>query len=219
MTGILYLENEPHWTRPYTMRPDENGLIGAKLHVGNGDTVREVDLFYSSLVGSANNATLALARSVGLSDEGFVRDMNAKAKDFKLDHTHFTDPTGLDPENVSSVKDLAVMARYAFSFPEIKKATTQTNHEMRSVAFDEYHNVRSTNNMLKSGDFNISGSKTGYLDEAGYCLITQIRNDAGRELISVIVGATSHHQRFYETQALLKWSGEHFVFDAISENQ
>lgn len=211
MTAIVVLEQGPNWEQPHVMRRDENDRGGAKLHVAEGDSVRQIDLFYASLVGSANNATLALARSTGLSDEAFVAEMNRKAKALGLTHTRFVDPTGLDPLNVSNARELAILARAAFRLPEIADATTRLNHELRSVARDEYHHLQTTNELLKAGDLSLTGSKTGYLDEAGYCLISQVELGS-RELIVVLLGAKSHLQRFQETRELLGWASENFDF-------
>lgn len=211
MTAMVVLDREPTWDATYAMRADENQLIGAKLRLGEGESVRIVDLFFASLVGSTNNATLALARSTGLSDEAFVEAMNAKAAKLRLTTMRFVDPTGLEPENVATARDLAMMARAAFSYAKIREATTRPNHEMRTVNTDIYHNLRSTN-LLLNGDLDITGSKTGYLDEAGYCLISQVRVAEGRELLVIILGAATHHQRFTETRALIDWAVASFDF-------
>lgn len=209
MTAMVFLDQETDWQTVEQMDREENELEGAKLFVGDGDTVRQIDLFYSALVGSANNATQALADGSGLTEEAFLQQMNERAAALGLEHTAFFDVTGLNPKNVSTVKELAVLGRAAFAYPEIADATTRVNHEMRSVGRDEYHNVETTNLLLKAGDLRITGSKTGYLDEAGYNLLTQVEvND--RVLMIVLVGAKSHFQRFTETRRLIEWVEDEF---------
>ena len=213
MTAVVFLENNPGWDKVVAPTYAENSLIGAKLFINNGESVRVEDLFYSSLVGSANNATSCLAHSTELSEEEFVQKMNEKAQELGMTNSHFADPTGLDPENRSTVKDIAKLAKFAFNIPEISKGTTMTEHLMVTVNNGAEHRVRSWNNLLKYEPnfpdeihYQITGSKTGYLDEALYCLVTEAKDQDGNEVISVVLGNPDDNDRFHEGKALLEWA-------------
>lgn len=203
-TAMIFLETEPNFQSEVILTSSVNRLNGAKLFVGDGDSASLIDVFFSSLVGSTNNSTMALAQSTGLSNEMFVQRMNEKASSLGLTKTNFVEPTGLDPDNISTAKEIGLLARQAFFQPLIQKGTTKANHEMRTIKNREYHNVKSTNRLLAMAP-EITGSKTGYLDEAGYCLITQAKVWGDREVIVVVLGAPANQKRFDETLLLLDW--------------
>ena len=209
MTALVFLENNPGLDKSANVTASDNTLIGAKLRVPNGEAVKVIDLFFTSLTGSANNATQALVHSTGLSGEEFVVKMNAKAKELGMQNTHFVEPTGLSEENVSTANDLFILAKAAFTNQWISQATTKTNHELVTVTNNEYHNVKSQNDILDSY-LDVQGSKTGFTYEAGYCLITQVKGEQGQQVIAVVLGSESENSRFLETKALSQWAFENY---------
>lgn len=212
MTALVFLENNPGFEKSATISASDNTLIGAKLHVPDGEALKVVDLFFTSLTGSANNATQALVHSTGLSGEEFVEKMNQKAEDLGLKNTHFVEPTGLSEENVSTARDIFIIAREAFANEWIQKATSKKTHEMYTLTSNEYHNVRSQNEIFDSY-LDVVGSKTGFTYEAGYCLVTEVRGEAGQEVIAVVLGSVSENSRFSETKALSQWAFENYQWE------
>ncbi len=177
----------------------------ARLRVQDGDTMTIEDLLYASLVGSANNAIETLVRASGLPRDEFIKKMNQFAADCGADSTRFVEPTGLSPENVSSAKDYALITKKVFTHPIIQKASTMAKYKFSTINTQESHTIRNTNKLISTNDFNITGSKTGYLHEAGYCLMTRAKGNNNEQIIAVVLGADTRDQSFLETEELLKY--------------
>lgn len=209
MTALVFLEHNPGFDQVGQMGAGENSLAGARLYVKSGDEVRVADLFYSSLVGSANNATQALVHTTGLSGEEFVAKMNKKAQILGMKNTKFKEPTGLSKDNVSTVQDLAKLAQVAFSAPLIQEATTLKEYSLTTIAFNELHRIKSQNELLTSF-LTLTGAKTGFTNEAGYCLIVQAKNEAGNEVIAAVLGSATNDTRFTEIKGLVAWAFENY---------
>lgn len=209
MTALVFLENNPGFDQAATISASDNVLNGAKLRVPDGEALKIIDLFYTSLVGSANNAAQALVRATRMSNEEFVAKMNEKAVALGMKNTHFVEPTGLSEKNVSRADDLFILAKAAFANEWIKRATTKTNHELVTITHNEYHNVKSQNDILNSY-LDVRGTKTGFTYEAGYCQVTQVKGEEGQEVIVVVLGSESEDSRFLETKALSQWAFENY---------
>lgn len=176
----------------------------ARLTVKEGDTLTVGDLLYAALVGSANNAVESLVRVSGLSRDDFIGKMNEKAKAMGAVGTHFVEPTGLSPDNVSSPLDYAIMTRELLKNSLLQKISTTARYSFATINTKVKHNLNNTNNLLFSGAYRIIGSKTGYLDEAGYCLMTRVDTPAGK-LIVVNFGAASKADNFKDNERLINY--------------
>src|SRR4030042_943878 len=169
-----------------------DGLDGARLYVNDGAKMTEKDIFYLLLVGSANNVERYREKNTGLGYNGFIEAMNEKAKEWHLDNTEFKDPTGLDSGNKSAALDLAKMAKKVFKNFEMLRATTMPSYSFKTLNTGEYHTVKSTNELLFDKELYITGAKTGFLNEAGNCLVLKAKNrNSGREGIGVGLGRPS----------------------------
>ncbi len=206
MTATVFLEMNIPWDKVVTYQAQDNA-IGSKLYVNVGDTMTVKDLYYTSLVGSANNATNALVRSTGLSRADFVNRMNAKASAWGLTNTHFADVTGLDPANVTTVGDYAVLATRALKDFRLLQGTTTHSYSFTTINTGVAHTIVNKDKMVDSSWY-ISGTKTGYLDEALYCLMTKARKDklSSPDVITVVLGSGSDAQRYAETNALIQYA-------------
>ncbi len=216
MTALVALDKIENWEETYDMKANENALIGARVHVENGDELTKQDLLKTALVGSANNAALALAHSTGLSDEEFALAMNDKADQLGLANTDFVEPTGLEAGNKSTAKDIAVMTRTAMHYDAIKNPLGQGTHQMMKQRNGEdvaEVSVKTTNRLIKNAEPLIIGGKTGFTYEAGYCLTTLSANEAGNELIVVVLGGPDATVRFEETQQLVQWTYQHYTWE------
>lgn len=182
----------------------ENNWEVSRLRIEDGDTLTIKDLIYTSLVGSTNNTIETLVRVSGLSRDEFVAKMNENAKNWGAMTTNFVEPTGLSPENVSSASDYAIIMKNVLADSVIREASTMYKYEFTSIQNKQLFRRYNTNQLISSHVFNIVGSKTGYLDEAGYCLATKI-DEAGRKIIAVILGAETRDISFYEMELLLKY--------------
>lgn len=217
MTTAVFLENNPGWDKVKALEADENALSGAKFSVGNGVKLRVEDLLFVTLTGSANNTALALARSSGLVDEDFVSRMNAKAQELGMFNSVFVEPTGLARENISTVTDLAKLANTVFSEPRVQQATAITEHKLKTIEPEEERTVKGTNKLLKTyldeAPYDILASKTGYTEEAGFCLIQKIRHQDKGELLIVLLGAPTERDKHHDMKALIDWTFQEYSFE------
>ena len=176
------------------------------IKLKEGEQVKIKDLLYASLIASANDAALALAEHVGPGIGKFVKKMNKKAEDLKLQNTHFANSTGLDKEgNYSTVFDLAKLFDYALENENFRDIILTKEYTAISTNTQDTHFFRNTNGLLDSF-LNIKGGKTGFTDEAGWCLVEVAENGQGNQVIAVILGSESDEMRFQETKALLDWT-------------
>lgn len=184
----------------------EEGDVIAFLPLYNGDEIRAKDAVYAGIIRSANNAVSMFVRATELSEEEFVHQMNERAWILGLRDTHFTEPTGLDPKNISTAYDMANLARYAFKNGFIKRVTTTKNYYFNTLNTNRYRRVGNTNRLLSMFQpqyYNVQGGKTGYLDESRYNLMVQVRNWQGKKVIAVVLGAETNMRRFWEAKGLI----------------
>jgi len=182
-----------------------NEWESASLNIKDGETLTINDLVYSSLVGSANNTIESLVRVSPLNRGAFIAKMNSEVKRWGAGTTHFIEPTGLAPENVSSVLDYAIIAREVLKHPIIAKASTMKKYEFYTINTEKFHRIRNTNHIIRTDKYTINGSKTGYLHESGYCLMTRVLKDIYSNLIVVTFGASTRANSFIETEKLIQY--------------
>jgi D-alanyl-D-alanine carboxypeptidase len=203
MTALIFLESETSMDNVIAYN-SANDREGARLYVENGETMTVKDVFYTMLVGSANNCALTLADSTGLSREDFVNRMNQKAFDLDLTNTHFDDPSGLEVGNMTSASDYAKLMQVALDYSDILTASTSKNYSFYTINTNIFHDIKNTN-MLLDWDLYITGGKTGYINEALYCLMIKAK-EGDHEVITVLLGNPSSYDRFVETYSLTKWA-------------
>lgn len=180
----------------------------AKLKVKDGETMTVNDLLYSALLGSANNAVESLVRVSGLTRKQFMARMNSYAKKNGAKQTYFVEPTGLSPQNVSSAKDYAILSKLALANSSIAKITSAKSYRFSTINTRKPHLINNTNKLKTSSNLNITGSKTGYLEEAKYCLMTRAKSGKG-EVIAVTMGTENKYASFNETKKLLEYGLTH----------
>ena len=128
--------------------------------------------------------------------------MNRKAKQLGLNDTHFNDPTGLSSQNVSSARDLVKMVKAAYQYPMIRRFSTDSNYDV-NTGRRELHYV-STNHLIGHPGWEIGLQKTGYINEAGQCLVMQANVD-GRPVIMILLDSTGKYSRFADATRVRKW--------------
>lgn len=176
----------------------------ARLRVKDGETLSVADLLYSTLVGSANNTAESLARVSGLGRDKFIARMNSLVKEWGAKDTSFIEPSGLAPENVSSPFDYAIIAKEALADPLVAKITSTKSYSFSTRDTKVAHTLTNTNQLLKTSAYHITGSKTGYLDEAGYCLMTRVTAPQGN-IIAVNFGSQSKAANFSDNESLIRY--------------
>ncbi|MBU0671304.1 MAG: serine hydrolase [Patescibacteria group bacterium] len=213
MTALVFLDHNPGWEHLHKMTNEENWLIGANMPAGEGEEVSTFDLFRTALVGSRNNAALALSHSTGISDENFKKLMNEKAKMLSMENTHFEEPTGLDEADVSTAQDLARLARAAFGHQTILKPMTQETHELKRSGSEDVYTVKNTNRLIKEPDTFVIAGKTGYTEEAGYCFLGLAENETGDQIVIAVLGMDTDWGRFEEAEKIAEWTFNNYQWE------
>lgn len=214
MTALVFLEHNPGWDSIYVIQRDDR-REGGKIYLYLGEQVTVKDLFYLSLVGSANTATAALVHSAGFTEEEFADKMNAKAVALGLLKTNFEDATGLSNQNISTAFEVAQIAKHALAEKEISEATLKRQYVFKTLAGVEKR-VYSTDYLLENFPQNgikILGGKTGYTDLAGYCFVGKFVNKNGNEIITVVLGGDDKNSRFHETRELAEWAYDNYTWN------
>ena len=177
---------------------------GSRMFIEPNKPVIVEDLLRGMIVQSGNDASVALAEAIGGSEDVFAQMMNREAKRLGLANTSFTNATGLpNPQLYSSAQDLSqLVVALIRDFPE--------HYALYSQKEFRYNNITQANrNRLLWLDPTVDGVKTGFTDNAGYCLITSARR-GDRRLVSVVLGTASESARATESQKLLNWGFQFF---------
>ena len=203
MTALVFLESETPLSTMVTVQRSDVAHAST-TYLRNGFVLPAEDVLNLLLVGSDNAAARALARSSVLGYDNFIRRMNEKAKELGLESTVYTEPSGLASENMSSAYDLARLIAYAAAderIGSIMRKTSFTTHVGRRVI-----SANSTNQIVRSGDIDVVGGKTGFIGRSGYCLATLLKlPQSGQQVAFVVLGAKSNASRFWETRHLFNW--------------
>ncbi len=173
---------------------------GSRLRVGSSFT-RE-DLLKLALMASENRAASALGRSYPGGKSAFVQAMNRKAHELHMSATHFVEPTGLSSANVSSAEDLAKLVRAAHDRPLIRDYSTMARHEVRINGRPA--SFVNTNALVRGGSWDIGLSKTGFINEAGRCLVMQANFNA-RSVIIVLLDSIGKYTRVADAKRIRQW--------------
>ncbi len=211
MTALVFLETNPDWDSYYKIKPADN-ISGGRLNLFLGDTVNLRDLFLTSLVASDNGATIALVHASGLSESNFIARMNELAGELRLDNTAFTDPIGLSARNVSTAREVALLAKVALEKPEISEAVSRKDYSFLTLEGREKF-IESTDYLLfdpAPGELQPLGGKTGYTDLAGYCFVGRFEGPGGEQLIAAVLNSPGRNDRFRESKAVVGWVLDNF---------
>jgi len=210
ITALVALKHEPDFAREYVMREDDR-REGGRINLFWGDKITVKDLFNASLVGSDNTATIALVHALGFSETEFVAKMNEQAAELGLKDTVFVDPIGLSSNNKSTASEVAKIAASAFLKDRIRRTVTQRRYVLTTKQ-GKTRIIESTDDLLvEKTAYEVLGGKTGYLNSAGFCFTGKFSQD-GREIISVVLGSNSVDTRFSDTDALVAWAYENYVW-------
>lgn len=211
MSVLVLLDKDLDWQKEVKIHKEDK-RIGGRIYLGYGEIATVENLLNLALVASDNQAIIALTRSAEFSRQEFIKSMNEKASKIGMAKTEFFDPTGLDSRNVSTVKDLTKLAKEIFNHQEIIEILNKKEYSFKTLKTKKFKRVFSTNKLLKNSDENYSlqFGKTGHLEEAGYCFLTQAVDKKGDEIIIAVLGSNSDYSRFQETKGLIVWVFENW---------
>lgn len=167
-----------------------------------GDTMNRAELLLFALMKSENPAAAALARTYPGGRSAFVAAMNAKARQLGMTSTRYAESTGLDPHNVSSARDLGILVSAASQYGLIRQFSTTPTYD-----FNLGYRVLKSNNtnaLVRNGGWNINLSKTGYINEAGRCVVMHTTVNS-RPAVVVLLGDSTSQARTNDATNLLNW--------------
>ena len=203
MTGLLVTEAKLPMDEPITItQSDVDTEKGSSSRLKVGATLNRGELLHLALMSSENRAAHALGRSYPGGLEVFVDAMNAKAKTLGMKDTSYVEPTGLSSKNQSSARDLATLVDFAYGDATLRELSTSAGHQVavgtRTLQFNN------TNRLVKNPAWDIGLQKTGYISEAGQCLVMQAKV-AGRKLIMVFLDSKGKLTRLADAERVKRW--------------
>ncbi|WP_179402431.1 D-alanyl-D-alanine endopeptidase [Burkholderia guangdongensis] len=203
MTAMVTLDSKLPLTDQIEVSDEDRDYdkgTGSRLSVGS--VLSREDMLHIALMASENRAAAALSRYYPGGRPAFIAAMNAKAKALGMTDTHFENSTGLSSENVSTARDLVKMVEAAYQYPMIRQFSTDQSYDVftgkRTLAY------RSTNALVRNPTWDIGLQKTGFINEAGECLVMQttIHN---RAMVMVLLDSYGKYSRFADASRLRNW--------------
>jgi D-alanyl-D-alanine endopeptidase (penicillin-binding protein 7) len=203
MTAMVVIDAEMNLQESITIEPEDvDTLRHSRSHLPVGTHLTRGDALLLALMSSENRAAHALGRTYPGGLKACIVAMNNKARSLRLTKTHFRDPTGLSSGNVSSAHDLAQMVDAAYNYPLIRKFTTC--EETTIISGRRTMKFRNVNRLIRSPHWQIGLSKTGFINEAGQCLVMQA-NVAKRPVVIVLLDAQGKLTRFGDANRIKHW--------------
>ncbi|HEX5338765.1 MAG TPA: D-alanyl-D-alanine endopeptidase [Gallionella sp.] len=182
---------------------DMDTLKGTHSRLGIGMTFTRSEMLKMALMASENRAAAALARTYPGGTAAAVAAMNAKARELGMKDTRFLDPTGLNSDNVSTARDLVKMVAAARSYSLIHQYTTTASHSVEGWRGREIR-FNNTNPLVKNASWDIGVSKTGFINEAGRCLVMEAKISQ-RPVIIVLLDSWGKSTRIGDANRIKKW--------------
>ncbi len=203
MTGLIVSDANLPLDELITITADDiDTLKGSRSRLAVGTTLTRRELMHLALMSSENRAAHALGRTFPGGLSHFVLLMNAKARELGMHDTRYVEPTGLSSQNQSSARDLATLVSAAYQRPLLRSLSTSPSHQVdlgaRKLEF------RNSNRLVRDPEWDIGLQKTGYIVEAGRCLVMQAQV-AGRQFIMVFLDATGKTGRAQDAERVRRW--------------
>lgn len=203
MTAMVAIDAKPDLAETLTITDEDVDLLkGTRSHLRVGTQLTREEMLRLALMASENRAAAALSRHYPGGREAFVAAMNRKAGELGLTDTRFYDPTGLTASNVSSGRDLTRMVGAAYQYPLIRSFSTTAEYPVTVAGRSRtFHN---TNRLVTSTAWEIGLSKTGYINEAGKCLVMQawVNN---KPMIIVLLDSWGKLTRIGDANRIRRW--------------
>ncbi|MGI9217190.1 MAG: serine hydrolase [Hydrogenophaga sp.] len=201
MTGLVIADAHLSLDEQITITEDDAQVYrNSRLAVGT--TLSRGELMHLALMSSENRAANALGRTYPGGSEQFVRLMNAKARELGMRDTRYVEPTGLSSQNQSSARDLATLVSVAYERPILRSLSTSPSHQLELGRRTLQYN--NSNRLIRNPEWEIGLQKTGYISEAGRCLVMQAKV-AGRKLIMVFLDSAGKLSRAQDAERVRRW--------------
>ncbi len=207
MTAMVILDSGLNLEQRVAISGDDyDNLKGTRSRLRPGTVLTRDELLLLALMSSENRAAFSLARTYPGGTATFVTAMTEKARALGMNDSKFIDPTGLSSGNVSTAHDLARMVAAAHEYPLIRQYSTRESATVQS--FGRSLDYRNTNGLVRSANWDIGLSKTGYISEAGRCLVMRVRMQS-REVIVVLLDSWGKLSRVGDANRIKKWLEAH----------
>jgi D-alanyl-D-alanine endopeptidase (penicillin-binding protein 7) len=204
MTALVVLDSGLPLDEPIKIsKDDRDGLKGTRSRLTVGMSVARGDLLRIALMASENRAAAALSRAYPGGTDAFVAAMNRKAAELGMWRSRFVDGTGLSSGNVSNAQDLARLVGAAHRHPLIREYTTDSEYTVR-LANGRKMQFTNSNRLVRNSGWDIGLSKTGYISEAGRCLVMQA-HIAATPVVIVLLDSWGHLTRIGDANRIKKW--------------
>jgi D-alanyl-D-alanine endopeptidase (penicillin-binding protein 7) len=217
MTGLLISEAKLPSDELITITQDDvDTEKGSRSRLTVGSTLPRGELLHLALMSSENRAAHALGRTYPGGLATFVSIMNAKAKMLGMKDTRYVEPTGLSSRNQSSAQDLALLVNAAYADATVRQLSTSPEYQVE--VGNRVLQFNTTNRLVKSPDWDIGVQKTGYISEAGQCLVMQAKI-AGRKLIMVFLDSAGKLSRIGDAERVRRWvEANHMLSPAVQQS-
>jgi len=203
MTAMVVLDAKPSMHETLTVDDDDvDTLRNSRSRLVVGTRLTREDMLRLALMSSENRAAASLARHYPGGTAAFIAAMNRKAADLGLADTRFFDPTGLNASNVSSARDLCKMVTAAAKYPLIREFTTTAEYTVD--IHGRPRTFRNTNALVRNPDWEIDVSKTGFINEAGRCLVMQARFNQ-KPMIIILLDSWGKMTRLGDANRIKRW--------------
>ena len=243
MTAMVILDAKQDMQEKIAVtNEDVDMLRHSSSRLAVGTVLTRGQLLHLALIASENRAAHALARHYPGGLGACIQAMNQKAKTLGMQNTTFEDPTGLTSHNQSTAEDLAKMVKAAYAYPTIHEITTTAHYQITHTTLSRIrerirsHKLRhhkrqsthivwrsitrevafnNTNQLVREGRWDIGLSKTGFINEAGHCLVMQA-NIARHKVIIVLLDAAGKYDRIRDAQRIRQWMESHLTNDKVA---
>jgi serine-type D-Ala-D-Ala endopeptidase (penicillin-binding protein 7) len=205
MTAMIVIDADLFLDEKLTVEMDDlDFLKGSRSKLSIGTVFTRRDMLRLALMSSENRAASALGRNFPGGLAGAVRAMNAKAKSLGMEHTQFVDTTGLSPQNVSTAQDLARLVVAANQYPLIASFSTQKEEYVTSDETGRTYHYGNSNALVKSDGWDIKLQKTGFISEAGRCVV-MLAQIAQRPVVMVLLDSVGKFSRIGDANRVKTW--------------
>ncbi|MBU1167670.1 D-alanyl-D-alanine carboxypeptidase [Patescibacteria group bacterium] len=212
MTVLLALDEKDRFEEEVLIDNEMILLEGAKIKLLRDEKIRLGDLVKGALISSGNDAACAVGKYLGDGDlSRFTELMNKKASELGLENTQFKNPTGLDEEgHYSTARDLTKLFTEALKDESFRDMINTKDTEAHALNVEKIHYFHNTNRLLHGSYPYMKGGKTGYTENAGFCLLSLSGNSDKDEIITVVLGSDLNGNQFQDSKALIEWSYNNF---------
>jgi D-alanyl-D-alanine endopeptidase (penicillin-binding protein 7) len=203
MTAMVVLDAKLPMQESILIEDDDVDMLkGTHSRLKVGTRLTREELLRLALMSSENRAAAALSHNYPGGSDAFMVAMNRKARELGMQDSRFLDPTGLTSANVSTAHDLVKMVDASYQYPAIREFTTTDRYDVRIGGRDQ--TFRNTNKLVQNGTWDIGLSKTGFINEAGRCLVMQAKL-AEKNVLIVLLDSWGKYTRIGDANRIRKW--------------